>query len=461
MNKDFYPDVIKVILGAILLLLLIGLIPDFNIKYKQINLLADITSGSLKEDKENNDTTELASGLSVPVIENDSVTEQKDTIIAVKKVTLPPEYQTEKGGIVPLEDYSENKDALNQIYRSLTSLKTKAAQVRIGVMGDSFTEADIITADLRNKLQEIYGGTGVGFIPVASPAANYRKTIEHTFSGWTPYSMVYFKKADWNKFLISGFYYTPKEDAFVALKKKDSKKVTKASFLFINPKHTQITVSINNAAPQVYTPASSDSLQVLSFTSKDIESLSISVSKVDGFTAFGFYLNNETGVYVDNFSVRGSSGIVLSTVNEKLSNQLSQYFPYNMLILQYGLNVVSPDGKRYINYKKQMIATINHIKECYPDTPVLFMSVGDKSVKENDNYVTHPGIEPLVQIQREIAQETSVIFWNTYQAMGGKNSMPTFVNHTPPMAAKDYTHINYAGGSYIAGEFLKSFINNK
>lgn len=458
MNKDFYPDVIKVILGTILLLLLIGLIPDFNIKYKQINLLADITPDSLKA---TNNEAEFPFDFSVPVVKSDSIiADPEDTITPVKEI-IKPEYHAEKGAVVPLEDYSKNKDALRQVYKSLTNLKTKSAQVRIGVMGDSFTEADIITADIRDKLQEIYGGTGVGFIPISSPAANYRKTIEHTFSGWTPYSMVYFKKADWSKFLISGFYYTPKEDAFVALKKRDSKKVTKASLLFINPKNTQITVSINNAAAQIYTPKSSDSLQVLSFTNNNIESLSISVSKVEGFTALGFYLNNETGVYVDNFSVRGSSGIVLSTINENLSSQLSKHYPYNLLILQYGLNVVSPDGKRYINYKKQMIATINHIKDCYPGIPILFMSVGDKSIKENDNYVTHPGIESLVQIQREIAQETSILFWNTYQAMGGKNSMPTFVSHTPPMAAKDYTHINYAGGSYIANEFLKSFINNK
>lgn len=100
-----------------------------------------------------------------------------------------------------------------------------------------------------------------------------------------------------------------------------------------------------------------------------------------------------------------------------------------------------------------MISAIKHLQECYPGVPILMMSIGDKGSKSIDGINTHPGVLPLINTQRQIAKETGICFWNTYQAMGGEHSMIRFVNHVPPMAAKDYTHINVAGGDFI-GERL-------
>ena len=41
--------------------------------------------------------------------------------------------------------------------------------VRIAFFGDSFVEGDILTADLREKLQLAYGGGGTGFAPTSRP----------------------------------------------------------------------------------------------------------------------------------------------------------------------------------------------------------------------------------------------------------------------------------------------------
>ena len=75
---------------------------------------------------------------------------------------------------------------------------------------------------------------------------------------------------------------------------------------------------------------------------------------------------------------------------------------------------------------------------------------------QNGTAVTMPAVKAMLKTQERAAEECGVGFWNTYEAMGGNNSMPKFVERH--WAAKDYTHIGYPGGKYIAEQFVK-FIN--
>jgi lysophospholipase L1-like esterase len=53
--------------------------------------------------------------------------------------------------------------------------------------------------------------------------------------------------------------------------------------------------------------------------------------------------------------------------------------------------------------------------------------------------------------------KTGCAFWDLYQAMGGKNSMVQWVNATPSLAEKDFTHFNFRGARII-GEMLYNAI---
>jgi lysophospholipase L1-like esterase len=50
-----------------------------------------------------------------------------------------------------------------------------------------------------------------------------------------------------------------------------------------------------------------------------------------------------------------------------------------------------------------------------------------------------------------VAARTHIAFFNLYKAMGGANSMKTWVEGQPKLAADDYTHPNGAGAARIAG----------
>lgn len=85
----------------------------------------------------------------------------------------------------------------DSFYRALDEIQSKGRLVRIAVFGDSFIEADIFTADLREMLQKRFGGCGVGFVTITSMTSGYRPTVRHSFGGWSSHAVtdsVYFDK---------------------------------------------------------------------------------------------------------------------------------------------------------------------------------------------------------------------------------------------------------------------------
>lgn len=90
-----------------------------------------------------------------------------------------------------IEDYSDSTlRGMTPFYRALDELAQRPRQVRIAVFGDSFIEADILTADLRNMLQDKYGGCGVGFVTITSMTSGFRPTVRHSFGGWQSHSVM-------------------------------------------------------------------------------------------------------------------------------------------------------------------------------------------------------------------------------------------------------------------------------
>lgn len=55
--------------------------------------------------------------------------------------------------------------------------------MRVAYYGDSFIEADILVADLRENMQATYGGCGVGWIDAGNDLEQYKRSIQTEFSG--------------------------------------------------------------------------------------------------------------------------------------------------------------------------------------------------------------------------------------------------------------------------------------
>ena len=102
------------------------------------------------------------------------------------------------------------------------------------------------------------------------------------------------------------------------------------------------------------------------------------------------------------------------------------------------------------------------MKADFPQASILLVGVGDRDYKDEDgNLRTMPGIRNLVRYQQNLAADNGIAFWNLFEAMGGNLSMAGLVEAQPPMANKDYTHINFRGGEHLAGLLYEALVHGK
>ena len=64
----------------------------------------------------------------------------------------------------------------------------------------------------------------------------------------------------------------------------------------------------------------------------------------------------------------------------------------------------------------------------------------------------------LEDAQKRAAFRADCAFWDLFEAMGGKNSMPSWVFADPPLAGKDFTHFTITGSRLIGEMFYQALI---
>ena len=377
-------------------------------------------------------------------------------IKVLKNIPLPPD-------VVPIEDYSEGNSGLSRFYHALNGIDTLKRSLRILFLGDSFIEGDLFTAELRDLLQDTLGGKGVGFVNITSPVNKFRQTVVHEYSNWQTYSIS--KPEDppaWYKIGVCGQYSIPDEGAVLqytmpANKSVKLRSVNFARIFFRNEAGTKIYVSVNEEEESEHSPSVSTAMQSLSF-GPDVRNIKFRFENTEGFTAYGVLLDDKNGISVDNYALRGASGTHLTSVSSSLTKQWNSYAPADLVILEYGLNVVAEGVMDYSYYRVRMKKSIEHIKEIFPDADIMLMGMGDRSAKIDGTMQTMPEVKSMVALQRVMAKETGITFWSIFDAMGGENGMVNFVERDVPWAAKDYTHISALGGRAIAKRFFKAIM---
>ena len=151
---------------------------------------------------------------------------------------------------VPIEDYSDS----GRIRAFCDTLLNARRPVRIAFLGDSFVEGDIITADLRERLQTAFGrrpGGGAGFAPMASPLTAFRRTIKTQSKGWTAYNIMQRKSAPANlrgNFYVSGWVCQPTAGASTRWENTDYRKLLDscngARIFFLSPRDSRVEVTL-------------------------------------------------------------------------------------------------------------------------------------------------------------------------------------------------------------------------
>ncbi len=382
--------------------------------------------------------------------EENSDTPKEDIGAPEERLCLPDEEQR----ITPIEDFdSTGCSPMERLYEKCTRYGTR---VRIAFLGDSFVEGDILTADLREQLQERFGGCGCGFAPAASPLTGFRRTVKTASRGWSSYNIMQRRTTPADlaaSHIVSGWVCRPERGASTRWECTAARhcidSCREANLLFVSRVESRVEVTVNDSLCRTFTVTPAEVLRCISVRGT-IRSVEMKVLEgQSGFIGYGAQLGGD-GVVVDNFSIRSNNGQAMFWSDAALNAQLDhEVGGYDLVILQYGLNIMQNGVDHYTNYATQLGKMIAYVRRCFPRAAVLVLGVSDRSTRSAEGgFVPMQAARGLTQYQRGAARTAGAAFWSTYDAMQELGGMARFVEQG--WAGKDYTHINYAGGREVA-----------
>lgn len=373
---------------------------------------------------------------------------------------LPVAVDSCPNGMTCIEDYADDSlRGMTPFYEALDNRSGLGRPVRVAYFGDSFIEVDILTSSLREMLQGKYGGAGVGWLDMAPPYAANRPTVRQRYGGWDSHCVLDKGKYNRAQLSIGQRYFVPRGTAWTETEGVKKPRLDTAEIHTIYLRGTspaEVGIKLDGGPMLALRASGCGRVEALSHTGRSGRT-KWQIPATGGMTCWGVAEETRFGVMVDNFSLRGSSGVTLAEIPVENLRELNEVRPYDLIVLQFGLNVAGKKQKDYSHYAKQMRNVVARLKQGFPNAGILVVGVGDRENRLSDGQLhTLPGVLALMRYQQDLAAESHVAFWNLYNAMGGEGSIRRMAEAKPAEAGKDYTHINARGGERIARLLFRS-----
>lgn len=373
--------------------------------------------------------------------------------------------------------YAEGgKQALHNFFAKLENA-SKGKKIRILHYGDSQIEGDRMTSYIRQRLQSQFGGNGPGMIPAKNEyhTQTFKQTCSPNFIRYTAFGGAKLKSKRYGS-MCTAARFTPEYDstemagitsvkeAFIEIEPSPSAYERARNY---NNVKLYYTSCVRPCAVKVYQNGNlmhEDSLVMdgryhelaLSFPSTPGK-LKYVFSATVSPTIIGFSLEGDVGVQVDNIGMRGSSGTFFGKIDQITASKMYADLNVEMVIMQFGGNSVpyledSADVRNYVrNFRGQLLT----LKKLRPSAAIMVIGPSDMSTSGSGGMVTYKMLPVLVNEMRKAVKDIGACYWDLFNAMGGVNSMPSWVEQG--LAGKDYIHFTPKGASIASQLFFDAF----
>lgn len=379
---------------------------------------------------------------------------------------------------ITLIEYPGNDSSiLYPLFRELSRLPQSGKLVRIMHYGDSQIEDDRMTSLIRNKLQAKFGGSGVGLVP-ASQLYNYGFSIvQQNSDNWNRYrvysqdesgishkrfgALAAFCELDADPFrkdttsLTAWVRFSPSPYAYA------NTRIFRQCRIFYghNPEPFINEIYLGNTLNDAEIIPASNGLEVIRWEFEaPVSNLMVQFKCRKSPEIYGMALDHISGVAVDNIPLRGCAGLIFTSIDPQQLRDMYRELNVKLFILQFGGNVVPYIADNYRYYERWFYSQIIRLRELCPGASVLVIGVADMSVKDQARFVSYPNLDNVKSAVKSAAFKAGAAYWDMQKAMGGRNSMPAWVNARPPLASSDYVHFNLRGSKIIAQMFYNALI---
>ena len=373
----------------------------------------------------------------------------------------PAEYE---GIEVFIEDASG--DAMTPFYRSLLATVKGKQITRVGHYGDSSIATDLITHTLRLRLQKRFGDSGHGFVLMARGYLPYRhRQVYHRANDrWLVKELV--RKHDRRgHYGYGGVQFLAQRGARAVFGTDDDTEVGNrvAKFEIYYQEHPgggDISIRVDKQpAYTLSTRAESlkDAVHTVRVTDGEHR---LQVRNAGGGPSrmYGVVLERNTpGVVYDSLGLVGARGLrLLNFDTAHIRRQLARR-NLALLVIAFGGNEAS-DNKTEESYYKDYLAIIDKMRDPGSEVSCLVMSPLDQASRRRGRITTLPTIPRIISAQRRAAADRGCAFFNTFEAMGGKDSMGRWYRARPRLAMGDFRHATPLGYETIGNLFYKALL---
>lgn len=354
--------------------------------------------------------------------------------------------------IVAPSNLFDPQHALDHFHKALLSGGT----VRIVHYGDSPTTGDLITADARASFQKTFGDGGGGFVLIARPWAWYtHRGLDMDSTGWKIDIAGQGELKD-GLHGLGGGSFRGSAGAVAHFRWKDASHRNMEVAYLQQPDGGVISVDADGK--ELGTAETSGDAKAPGFASFEIPAgakrVSLRVQR-GSVRLFGIdFRKPAAGVVYSALGINGANITVMShAFNETFWAATLKHYKPDLVIVNYGTNESGFASFVEKTWAPELKAAVKRIRAALPETSILLMSPMDRGERSGGEVVTVPTLPRLVELERGVAAETGVAFFNTFQAMGGKGTMAKWHSSEPRLVGGDFIHPLPAGAK-IVGELL-------
>jgi lysophospholipase L1-like esterase len=379
---------------------------------------------------------------------------------------------------MPIEDPSGV--ALDYFFRSLTDVDEQQAgsMVRVLHLGDSTLGLDGIPHSIRKRMQQRFGDGGAGLILLKRYSPSYKPaSVKHSGGGgWSHCYIAYQCRGD-GRYGIGGVIVSATSNAKTTLETLEADQPVGTAFskaeLWYAASSGGGTFKVNVDGALAGTIDSKDPAAIDAMVDRwetiDVEpgahSLEIVAAGRGTSRLYGVVLENDgPGVVWDSTSMIGAfTKRLLAWDAEHIAAQIRHRDPA-LIVFTYGGN----DLRRIVagtldedQYVEEASAVITKVRAGKPEASCLITSVIDHG-RSGTYDVTSKHVAIMVGAQRRLAAEMGCGFFDTWNAMGGPDSIRAWLKASPKLAEPDLKHLNHRGrelmGQWIHEALLSGYV---
>jgi len=410
---------------------------------------------------------------------NTNVIEEKKSVVHSDEsdgnVGAPVKVNYEINNATEVEKSGGSTKYIDAFFEKLMNLSNTRQKIHMLHFGDSQIEGDRMTGFIRQRMQEQFGGYGPGLIPAVNvyPTLAFQQSYSPNFARYTCFGGPKLSNRKYGVF-NSAARFTPEVldstmttqvEGWIEIRPGSGAYNRAKTYnnvkMFYNSCSEPCQVTVYQAGSLIHKEdliadgaartltmkfnATPNSLRYV-FTSK----LSPNIN--------GFSLEGDYGLQVDNIGMRGSSGTFFGAINQSSFVNMMSELNVEMVIMQFGGNSIPAmkDSAAVRNYARYFQGQLRTLRKLKPNLAIMVIGPSDMSKLTNGIYETYSLLPYCVKQMKKASLEMNVGFWDLFDAMGGKNSMPAWVEKK--LAGSDYIHFSIKGASIASQLFYDALM---